>query len=72
MFDTSFLHDMAERAISTYIQAFLGFLVAAQVVDFSTVRVAAISAVPAVLSVLKSIIAARFNPAGGASEAAIV
>lgn len=54
MFSRIFLVDLAERAIATYVEAFLGLLIVSGVTDLSTLRTAAVAAVPAGLSVVKA------------------
>ena len=54
--------DVLERAVSTYVQVFAGLLVAAnvgmnEIADLSVVKTCAVSAVPAFLSVIKSLAA---------------
>ncbi|MER7794916.1 holin [Streptomyces sp. NPDC097640] len=52
-----FLYDLAERTILTYVETFLGLLLASGVtdlVDISTAKAAAIAALPAALAVVKS------------------
>lgn len=63
--------DVLERAISTYVQVFAGLLVAAnvgvnEIADLSVVKTCAISALPALLSVLKSLAAINL-PVGDSS-----
>jgi len=58
----SFLIDLAERAVSTYVQAFLGLVIAAGVTSLDTIQAAAVAAIPAGLSVVKSLLAERFVP----------
>ena len=58
----SFLVDLAERAISTYVQGFLGLLIAAGVTSLDTIQAAAVAAIPAALSVVKSLLAEKFVP----------
>lgn len=68
------IKDIAERALSTYIQSVIGILLAANITDFgdgvSTVRAAAVSAIPAVLSVVKGWLAATL-PFGDDSAGAV-
>lgn len=60
MFTKAFLIDLAERAFATYLQAFIGFLVAgATEVNLSVIESAGLAAIPAALSVVKSMIASR-------------
>lgn len=54
-----FLRDMAERAISTYLQSFLGLIIVSGVTDLKAIQTAAIAAIPAALSVVKSLLAQR-------------
>ena len=55
----SFLRDACERVIATYIQAFLGLLLAgwSTSVDISTVQAAAVAAIPAALAVVMTMVA---------------
>lgn len=62
MFTRPFVRDLTERAVATYAQTFLGLLIASGVVDISAVKAAAVAAIPAALSVVKSLIAERFAP----------
>jgi hypothetical protein len=62
MFNRPFFRDLAERAISTYVQAFIGLLIASGVVDVAAVEAAAVAAIPAALSVVKSLLAERYAP----------
>lgn len=57
----NWLIDAAERTAATYVQAFVGLLIAGwgDVLDVSTLRAAAIAAIPAGLAVLKSALARR-------------
>ncbi len=60
--------DVIERALATYLETFIGLLVAANTfadgtVDWSVIQTAAVAAIPAVLSVAKSTVAQwRGNP----------
>lgn len=58
----TFLADLAERAIATYIQTLLGLLIVSGVTDVTAVTSAAIAAIPAALSVIKSILASKYSP----------
>ncbi|MFJ8603378.1 hypothetical protein ACIREM_32670 [Streptomyces shenzhenensis] len=53
-----FFTDLAERTIATYLEAFLGLLLASSVVDLSTAKAAAIAAIPAGLAVVKGALSA--------------
>lgn len=57
-----FLRDLAERAIATYIQALLGLLIVSGVTDLAVVQTAAVAAIPAALSAIKSILAEKYAP----------
>lgn len=57
-----YLLDLAERAAATYVETFLGLLLAGGLVDVTAARAAAIAAVPAGLSVLKSALARFTGP----------
>lgn len=67
--DKTFLADLAERAIATYIQTLLGLLIVSGVTDFSVVLTAAVAAIPAGLSVIKSVLAERYKPESTVSPA---
>lgn len=68
MFNSRFLTDLAERAIATYIQAFIGFLIAGSTeINVSGLQAAALAAIPAALSVAKSLIASQFGDPASAS-----
>jgi hypothetical protein len=63
--------DVLERAVSTYVQVFAGLIVAAnvgvnEIADLSVVKTCAVSALPAFLSVLKSVAAINL-PVGDSS-----
>lgn len=67
--------DVLERAVATYFQVFAGLLVAAntgftEVADLSVVKTCAISALPAALSVLKSLSAINL-PVGDSSASVL-
>lgn len=49
-----FLLDLAERAATTYVEALLGFVLLASVLDVSALKAAAIAALPALFSVVKA------------------
>lgn len=69
---SDWLRDTFERALATYVQAFLGLLMAREMSDVLTVsalQAAAISAMPAALSVVKAAVASR---AGTMSPASLV
>jgi hypothetical protein len=55
MLTRALARDIAERTIATYVQVFLGLLIAsgANVIDVATIQAAAIAAIPAGLAVLK-------------------
>ena len=57
-----FYRDLAERAIATYVQAFLGLLITSGITDIGVIKTAAISAIPAALSVVKSVLAEKYAP----------
>lgn len=54
MVTKTFLADLLERATAQYLESFLGFLLVAQTLDLSAVGVAALAAIPAVLSLVKN------------------
>ena len=53
-----FFVDLAERTVATYLEAFLGLLLAGQVVDLSAAKAAAVAAIPAGLAVVKGALSA--------------
>jgi hypothetical protein len=62
MLNKNQITDVLERAVSTYVQTLVGLLSAAQfgvsgIEDLSTLKTCAVSALPAVLSVLKGYLA---------------
>ncbi|MFE7963446.1 hypothetical protein ACFU0X_10390 [Streptomyces cellulosae] len=64
-----FAVDVSERAIATYLESLLGLLIVAEKIDIAHATAAAVAAVPAGLSVLKSAMA-RFL--GDKSSAAFI
>ncbi|MER6531144.1 hypothetical protein [Streptomyces sp. NPDC001508] len=62
-----FFTDLAERTIATYLEAFLGLLLASSIVDLSTAKAAAVAAIPAGLAVVKG---ALSSLVGSSSSAA--
>lgn len=56
MFTKKFALDLGERVLATYLQAFIGLLIVAQVLDINAVKAAAIAAIPATLAVIKGAI----------------
>lgn len=50
----TFLLDLLERSATTYLEALLGFLLVANVLDVDALTVAAIAALPALFSALKA------------------
>lgn len=69
-----FIRDIAERVLSTYVQAFLGLLLASGfgvdgVLDLSLVVKASIAALPAALSLVKGLLATQVGDSQSASLA---
>ena len=66
---TKFAKDLFERVAATYVQVFLGLVLAGwtDVLNISTFKVAAVSAIPAALAVLKGAIAKSFGDPDSAS-----
>jgi len=66
------LKDVAERALSTYVQSVVGLIAASGMTDLSlsTMRVVAISAAPAALSILKGYLSSIL-PIGDASASMV-
>ncbi|RLU81142.1 hypothetical protein CTZ27_33425 [Streptomyces griseocarneus] len=62
-----FLLDLAERTAATYVEAFLGLLLAGTVTDLSTAKAAAVSALPAALAVVKGLLSGALSRTGTAS-----
>ena len=58
----SFLVDLVERAVATYVQTVIGLLIVSGVTDLAAVQSAAVAAIPAGLSVVKSVLAERYVP----------
>jgi hypothetical protein len=67
MFSREFILDAAERVVSTYVQVFLGLLIASGVTGWDAVTAALVAAIPAGLSALKAVIASRFGDPDTAS-----
>ncbi len=67
MFSRALLLDALERVLSTYVQVFLGLLIASGVTGLDAVQSAALAAIPAALSALKAVIASRFGDPDTAS-----
>ncbi|MCF1592370.1 MULTISPECIES: holin [Streptomyces] len=64
------LADVAERTVLTYVEAFLGLLLAGAVtdiVDLSVLQTASVAALPAALTVVKGAIGTRLGQIGTAS-----
>ena len=69
-----FIRDIAERVLSTYVQAFLGLLLASGfgvdgVLDLSLVVKAGVAALPAALSLVKGLLARTVGDKESASLA---
>lgn len=58
------LRDVAERAVMTFVQAFLGAFV---VTDLSTARTAALAGAAAALAVVKGFVASKVGETGTAA-----
>ena len=70
--DLNQLRDVLERAISTYVQSVVGLIAASGMtdLDLSTMKVVAVSAAPAALSILKGYLASVL-PIGDKSASVI-
>ena len=70
--DMNQLRDVCERALSTYVQSVVGLIAASGMtdLDLSTMRVVAVSAAPAALSILKGYLASVL-PIGDKSASVI-
>lgn len=53
--------DTVERVVATYVEVLIGLLIVADAIDISAAKAAAVAALPAALTVLKSAIATRFG-----------
>lgn len=71
MITREFLVDAAERIVATFVEAFIGLLLASEssIIAVSTWQAAAVAAIPAVLSAAKAIIARHFGDPESASLA---
>ncbi len=59
---SAWLRDMVERAVATYVEAFVGLLLAAEMTDgisLGVLETAAVAALPAGLAVVKATLVAR-------------
>ena len=65
----TWLKDCLERAASTYVQTFIGLLIASPGLNIDKVEAALVAAIPAALWVVKSMLAAGVNKKGTASLA---
>lgn len=67
----NWLKDALERTIATYLQAFVGLLIASPALnlDLGTVKALAVAALPAALAVIKAALASRVH---GQSPASLV
>ncbi|MGW7598107.1 hypothetical protein [Streptomyces antimycoticus] len=65
-----FLYDLAERTVLTYVETFLGLLLASgatDLVDLSAAKAAAVAALPAALAVVKAAAGSLLGRAGTAA-----
>ncbi|MGW1300420.1 hypothetical protein ACWD5R_11490 [Streptomyces sp. NPDC002514] len=62
-----FFTDLAERTVATYLEAFLGLLLASSVVDLSTAKAAAVAAIPAGLAVVKGALSSLIGSSSSAA-----
>lgn len=59
---SAWLRDMVERAVATYVEAFVGLLLASEMTDgisLGVLETAAVSALPAGLAVVKAALVSR-------------
>ncbi|MFI1562213.1 holin [Streptomyces sp. NPDC020490] len=54
----TYFKDLAERVVATYLEAFVGLLLAGSVVDLPAAKAAAVAAIPAALAVVKGALSA--------------
>lgn len=66
------LRDALERVVATYVEAFAGLLIAAGtgLVTLSSVKAAAVAAIPAAVAVVKTLAAARVSGTVSAASVA--
>lgn len=62
-----FLKDLIERAIKTFVQAFLATIVAGSGLDIDTGKKALVAGAAAALSVISSVLSSRFGAKNSAS-----
>jgi len=72
MFTKRWLIDALERVVVTFAQAFLAIIVAAPMLDMSTMKAAAVAGIAAGLSALKAIVAKGVGDPESASLASSV
>lgn len=67
------IKDIVERTVATYLEVFIGLLLAGwgTSISIDTVQAAAIAAVPAALAVVKGIIASRFGGVGASLDCSL-
>jgi hypothetical protein len=59
---SQWMRDMLERTVATYVEAFVGLVLAAEMVDgisLGVLEMAAVSALPAALAVVKAALVSR-------------
>lgn len=62
-----FLLDVAERAVATYAQCFVGLLLVSGATNLDAISTALVAAIPAALSVVKSALASHYGEKGTAA-----
>lgn len=62
-----FVKDLVERAVKTFVQAFVAAIVASSTIDIDTGKKALLAGVAAALSVVSSLISSRFGAKNSAS-----
>lgn len=72
MYTKQFWIDAVERVVATYLEVFLGLVIASAFVDsgklnMGAITAAAVSALPAALALVKSMIAAHIGDGGTAA-----
>ena len=69
MFTRQWFKDMAERALATFVQAFLAIIIASETLNVSTLKAAMVAGIAAVLSAVKSALATKVGNPSSASLA---
>ncbi len=63
----TFLRDLTERVVFTYVEVFIGLLLVAGPLDIDAIEVALVAAIPAALAVVKGALASQVGKRGTAA-----